>query len=258
MAWISRAICLGALVPVRRADRRQRLPRRARPWRDWRGRAATSTPSGARTRQPLMLAAASALRSSTAVDLLGHGDGRHADHVLDFGQPRRQIVGGRLAGRQDRLADRPAALMRQHGIAQRLGGHVHRHQRVVGAGRAHAPNATAGSARRRRAHPVFRLVADEAIDHRIGRAAMRVPAHRVAQRQHVEGVEGDHAVEAVIIALGRMDRLGAAHLLGRLAGEAQRARDAVRAASPPWWRAGRRRLPCRAPNADRCGRRHVR
>ncbi len=36
-------------------------------------------------------------------------------------EARRQVVGGGLAGGQDRLADRPAALVRQHGVAQRLG-----------------------------------------------------------------------------------------------------------------------------------------
>ncbi len=77
------------------------------------------------------------------------------------------------------------------------------------------------------ANPIFGFVADKAIDHRIGRAAMRVPARRVAERQHVERMEGDHAGKAIVVAFCGMDRLRPPHLLRRLAGEAQRARYAV-------------------------------
>ncbi len=69
-------------------------------------------------------------------DVLGHGDGRHAGDVLDLGLGRGQVVGGRLAGGQDRLVDRPAEARWQQVLARRLALHEHLHDRVVGARRA--------------------------------------------------------------------------------------------------------------------------
>lgn len=54
--------------------------------------------------------------------LIRHGDGRHPDHVLHFGQTGGQVVRRRLPCGQDRLGHRPAALMRQHRLAQALRG----------------------------------------------------------------------------------------------------------------------------------------
>src|SRR5579862_6530806 len=76
-----------------------------------------------------------------------------------------------------------------------------------------------------RGAPGLRLVTDERVDAATVRAAVGVPARGVAERQHVEGVEADDGVDAVVIAPQSVHELRALHLLGRLAKEAQRAGD---------------------------------
>ena len=116
--------------------------------------------------------------------------------------------------------------MAEHAVAQQAGLGIHHHQRVIGTGRANIRMALRDG-RAVTGTPAMRLLAEEAIDHRKSRTAMGVPAYRVAERQHVEGVKAQHGSEPVIIALGRMDGLGSAHFFGRLSGEAQATRDPV-------------------------------
>ena len=55
--------------------------------------------------------------------------------------------------------------------------------------------------------PGFRFLAGELIDHSIGRAAMGVPTHGIAEWGHVEGVERQRCVEVVVVARRSMERL---------------------------------------------------
>ena len=71
--------------------------------------------------------------------------------------------------------------------------------------------------------PGLRLVAFEAVDAEIGRAAMGIPPRRIGERQHVGGMEADEGVEVVIVALGGMDGLRQAQLFRGLAEKDERA-----------------------------------
>ena len=159
-------------------------------------------------------------------DRLGLCQVRHPDHVLQVRLHRRQVVRRGLAGAQNGLGDRPAAAMGQHGVPALPRHLVHGDQRIIGPRRADIRMRLRNGGAILRA-PAFRRVTAEPVDHRIRRPTLRVPAHRVAQGQHVEGMEGQYRRQPVIIAPGRVDGFGPAHFLGGLAGKAQAALDSV-------------------------------
>src|SRR5918995_1042185 len=74
---------------------------------------------------------------------------------------------------------------------------------------------------------MFGLLAEKLIEEAVIGTAMGIPARGVAQRQHVKRVERDDRVEAIVIALRRMDRFRAAHFFSGLAHEAERPLQAV-------------------------------
>ena len=113
--------------------------------------------------------------------------------------------------------------MRQHRFHRRLGQRVHREERDVGAGGARRGVRGGDRAVARRCAPALRLLADEGVDAAAVGAAVRVPACGVAQRQHVERMEADDRVDAVVIAPEAVDQFRSLHLLGGLAEKAQRA-----------------------------------
>jgi hypothetical protein len=61
------------------------------------------------------------------------------------------------------------------------------------------------------------MITFEAINHGERRTAVRVPAGRIAKRQHITGMETHHGIQGVIIALGRMNRFAGPDLLRRFA-----------------------------------------
>ena len=155
-------------------------------------------------------------RIQPRTDPLGHLNRGHTHHILQLGQTGRQVISRRLPSTYDRLRNRPATRMWGHAVTQHPTLAVHHHQRIICTRRT---NVTVALRDRR---PIFgapkmRFITYEPIDHRISRATMGIPTHRVAQRKHIKRVERQHARQTVIIPLGRMDRLGSTDFLGRLA-----------------------------------------
>ena len=194
--------------------------------------------TGFRLRHPVALHRAVCRRRSSlgiavehGIDLLQHGDVRAARREHDHRHLCGEIVRRGLPAGENGFVQRPCARVRQHVIPHHLGERVHGDDRVIRTRRAGRRVRGGNGCARRIGHgickPRLRLFAEEFVDRRVVRPAMGVPARRVAQRQHVEGVEGDDGVKPVVIALRRMDGLGAPHLLRRLAHEAERAGDAV-------------------------------
>ena len=135
-------------------------------------------------------------------------------------------------------------MVRQHRIAQRLRCHEHHVESIICPWRPHR-TVRLGDGRAVVAAPSFRRIADESVDHRPASAAVRVPAHRVAHGQHIEGMERQDRIQPVIIALRSVYRLGTANFLRRFAREAQSALDTV-----PLHRSLRREQPAKRAHPE--------
>ena len=160
-------------------------------------------------------------------DALAHGKVRCTQRILDLAEAGGEIVGRRLARMQDELVEAPAAVMGQHRLLHVFRRGVHQAHRIDRARRPRRCVAVGDPCHRAGILPGFRVLALEGVDAApIGRA-VRVPEAAVGKPRERMRVEAEGGVEVVVITLGGMDGLGAAHLLGRLAEEFQPALDAV-------------------------------
>ncbi len=156
-------------------------------------------------------------------DLLLHRERRRTPGILDLAEPRRQVVGRRIAAGKNELVQRPGAGVRIHRLLGVFGGRVHQAQRVDRAGTARRGVRRCPDRQQGLVDPLFGRQRLEGDHHAPIGAALGLALHRVGGMRMVT----DESIAAVVVALGRMHRLRAADLLGRLAEEFQRAAQAV-------------------------------
>ena len=87
---------------------------------------------------------------------------------------------------------------------------------------------------------------------------MRFPTRRVAQGQHIERMEADDGVEAVVIAAQSVHNLGSLDLFGRFAEELERATDIGRLHRMLGSENSRERADAESKSGDRCARPRIR
>ena len=128
--------------------------------------------------------------------------------VLDLAEAGWQVVGGALAAGHDELVEGPGARVGVHGLLGVLGVGVHEAEGVDGAGATGRGVGMVRASQQIRVHPCLRAVAFEGEDGAPVGAAVGVPDGGVGG----VGMVGDESVEAVVVALGGVDGLGAADL----------------------------------------------